>query len=163
HAHRNRGGGGPRVALAARAEDARGTCSPPDGDGEHAGRAAAKPSRGAGRPLRRNRRADLVRRPGRRGGPPGRDLDAADRQRNLAAGGASNGDSGADREAGRAELEQLLVALEAARDGDFRVRLPAGGRGITADLRRAFNELADRRETFSKEVARLGRAIGPEG
>ena len=58
---------------------------------------------------------------------------------------------------------ELLAALEAARDGDFQLRLPAGGAGIAADLHRAFNELADRREAFSKEVARVGRAIGREG
>jgi HAMP domain-containing protein len=66
-------------------------------------------------------------------------------------------------ETSQAELEQLLAALQAARDGDFNVRLPPTGKGIGADLRRAFNELADRRETFSKEVARVGRAIGREG
>ncbi|HEX6788672.1 MAG TPA: HAMP domain-containing protein, partial [Gaiellaceae bacterium] len=61
------------------------------------------------------------------------------------------------------ELKQLLAALEAARDGDFKVRLPATGKGIGADIRRAFNELAERRESFSKEVVRVGRAIGREG
>jgi hypothetical protein len=49
-----------------------------------------------------------------------------------------------------AELEQLLHALQAARDGNFSLRLPVNGTGIAADLRRAFNELADRREAFSK-------------
>src|SRR5690242_4863234 len=61
------------------------------------------------------------------------------------------------------ELKQLLAALEAARDGDFKVRLPVAGKGLGADLRRAFNELAERRESFSKEVVRVGRAIGREG
>src|SRR5439155_969807 len=42
-------------------------------------------------------------------------------------------------------------------------RLPAAGTGIGADLRRAFNELADRREAFSKEITRVGRVIGREG
>ncbi|MES1247292.1 MAG: HAMP domain-containing protein, partial [Actinomycetota bacterium] len=61
------------------------------------------------------------------------------------------------------ELERLLHALEAARDGNFALRLPVAGKGIHADLCRAFNELADRRETLSKEVVRVGRAIGREG
>jgi len=43
------------------------------------------------------------------------------------------------------ELTQLLAALEAARDGDDELRLPVTGEGIGADLRRAFNELADSR------------------
>src|SRR4051794_19008105 len=68
--------------------------------------------------------------------------------------------NGADEQLSRAELERLLAALEAARDGDFRVRLSATGKGIAGDIYRAFNELADRREAFSKEVARVGRAIG---
>src|SRR5206468_379798 len=42
-------------------------------------------------------------------------------------------------------------------------RLPASGTGIRADLHRAFNELAERREGLSKEIARVGRAIGREG
>ena len=39
------------------------------------------------------------------------------------------------------ELEELLHALEAARDGNFSLRLPAAGSGIGADLRKAFNQL----------------------
>src|SRR5213079_2352973 len=42
-------------------------------------------------------------------------------------------------------------------------RLPARGRGLGAELNRAFNELAARRESLSKEVARVGRVIGREG
>jgi HAMP domain-containing protein/CheY-like chemotaxis protein/signal transduction histidine kinase len=61
------------------------------------------------------------------------------------------------------DLAPLLAALQAARDGDFKVRLPVGGKGIVGDLHRTFNELADRREAFSKEIARVGRAIGREG
>ncbi|HEY8407343.1 MAG TPA: HAMP domain-containing protein [Gaiellaceae bacterium] len=61
------------------------------------------------------------------------------------------------------DLEQLLHALEAARDGNFTLRLPASGTGIVADIRRAFNELADRREGFYKEIGRVGRAVGREG
>jgi methyl-accepting chemotaxis protein len=60
-----------------------------------------------------------------------------------------------------AELERLLP--RSSRDGEFNVRLPATGTGIAADLNRAFNELADRRHAFSKEVVRVGRAIGREG
>src|SRR5205814_339504 len=49
------------------------------------------------------------------------------------------------------------------RDGDFAVRLPPRGDGIGAELRRAFNEVADRREAVAKEITRVGRAIGREG
>ncbi|HEY3542967.1 MAG TPA: HAMP domain-containing protein, partial [Gaiellaceae bacterium] len=71
--------------------------------------------------------------------------------------------NGVATEVTQAELQQLLNALEAARDGNFSLRLPAAGTGIAADLRRAFNELADRREVFSKEISRVGRAVGREG
>ena len=68
-----------------------------------------------------------------------------------------------DREITTRELEQLLHALEAARDGNFSLRLPAAGTGIAAEIRRAFNELADRREALGKEIDRVGRAVGREG
>jgi HAMP domain-containing protein/signal transduction histidine kinase/CheY-like chemotaxis protein len=74
--------------------------------------------------------------------------------------GAANG---ADSEVSRAELEKLLAALHAARDGQFNVRLPVRGKGLAAELNRAFNEVADRREALTKEVARVGRVIGREG
>jgi HAMP domain-containing protein/CheY-like chemotaxis protein/signal transduction histidine kinase len=77
---------------------------------------------------------------------------------------ASNGaENGSDREISRAELEQLLEALHAARDGDHQLRLPVRGKGIATELNRAFNELAERRESFGKEIARVGRVIGREG
>ncbi|HEY6462583.1 MAG TPA: HAMP domain-containing protein, partial [Polyangiaceae bacterium] len=53
--------------------------------------------------------------------------------------------------------------MAAARDGDFATRLPSRGTGLGADLRRAFNELAERRTTVAKEITRVGRAIGREG
>jgi HAMP domain-containing protein/signal transduction histidine kinase/CheY-like chemotaxis protein len=76
--------------------------------------------------------------------------------------------AGDDGGMSRAELEELLHALEAARDGNFTLRLSvpghgAAGTGIARELRTAFNELADRREAFSKEITRVGRVIGREG
>ncbi|MDX6472023.1 MAG: hypothetical protein QOK22_839, partial [Gaiellaceae bacterium] len=70
---------------------------------------------------------------------------------------------GADTGVSRAELEALLGALRAARDGDFQLRLPMRGKGLGAELNKAFNELAERREGLTKEVARVGRVIGREG
>ncbi|MBV8064426.1 MAG: HAMP domain-containing protein, partial [Actinobacteria bacterium] len=76
--------------------------------------------------------------------------------------GERNGDR--DHEVvSRAELDELLSALKAARDGDFAVRLPERGHGLGAELRHAFNEVADRREALAKEISRVGRAIGREG
>jgi HAMP domain-containing protein/CheY-like chemotaxis protein/signal transduction histidine kinase len=94
------------------------------------------------------------------GGKAPRRRRAAEQNGNTANGGAKNG---AARDADPQELVGLLHALEAARDGDFDLRLPVSGKGISAELNRAFNQLADRRQAFSKEVARVGRAIGREG
>src|ERR1051326_1786628 len=70
------------------------------------------------------------------------------------------GNGNGDHDVTRAELEELLAALAAARDGDFALRLPARGAGLGADLRRAFNEVADRRQAVAKEIRRGGRAVG---
>ncbi|MEN3342608.1 MAG: hypothetical protein V7644_2012, partial [Actinomycetota bacterium] len=87
------------------------------------------------------------------------------RSRGRAAARRNGADAAADgqREVSREELERLLDALRAARDGDFQLRLPARGKGLAADLNRAFNELAERRESLVKEVGRVGRVIGREG
>ncbi len=89
----------------------------------------------------------------------------APRQRRRSTAQTRNGRRGDAPEptVAEADLLPLLAALRGARDGDFTLRLPAGGKGIAAELQRAFNELADRRQAFSKEVDRVGRAIGREG
>jgi HAMP domain-containing protein/signal transduction histidine kinase/DNA-binding response OmpR family regulator len=58
-------------------------------------------------------------------------------------------------------LEQLTAALVAARDGDFRTRVPVRGAG--AEAAAAFNELAARNEHLAKELARVRRVVGREG
>src|SRR5437762_9883150 len=97
-----------------------------------------------------------LRGPTDRSGAPvavGNEVESAKTTRTRARSSTRNGakaeKNGADREITRAELEQLLAALEAARDGEFQVRLPVAARGIAADLNRAFNELAERREALS--------------
>ena len=103
-------------------------------------------------------------------GTPKRTARTAGRKNGIAADGTGtdgNGtptkSDGAAAAAPQAELEQLLAALTAARDGDFRLRLPVRGKGMAAQLNRAFNELADRREALTKEIGRVGRVIGREG
>ncbi|WP_345460039.1 HAMP domain-containing protein [Actinoallomurus oryzae] len=53
--------------------------------------------------------------------------------------------------------------MPALRDGDFRVRLPAEHEGITADLARAFNQIADRQQHFAGELARVTREVVRHG
>ncbi len=87
--------------------------------------------------------------------------DGAHGAAGRADGARSNG--GAGDEVTREDLELLLQALRSARDGDLDVRLPARRKGLAGDLNRAFNELAERRESLGQEVARVGRLIGREG
>ncbi|HYX91986.1 MAG TPA: HAMP domain-containing protein [Myxococcaceae bacterium] len=60
-------------------------------------------------------------------------------------------------------LEALLAALQAAARGDFSTRLSAHGASTYASLARAFNELADVRESFGRELARVARLVGQDG
>ena len=60
-----------------------------------------------------------------------------------------------------AALAQLTAALVAARDGDFKTRVPVRGPG--AEAAAAFNELAARNEHLAKELERVRRVVGREG
>jgi HAMP domain-containing protein len=95
-----------------------------------------------------------------RSGSPTR---AGARKRPTGAAGANGARNGAGHDVTQADLEQLLDALHAARDGDFQRRLPVRGKGMNAELARAFNELAERREALTKEIGRVARVIGREG
>ncbi|WP_141961856.1 HAMP domain-containing protein [Actinoallomurus bryophytorum] len=53
--------------------------------------------------------------------------------------------------------------MPALRDGDFRVRLPAGNEGIAADLARAFNQIADGNEHFASELSRVAHEVARHG
>ena len=68
-------------------------------------------------------------------------------------------DAGSTPEA--AALAQLTAALVAARDGDFKTRVPVRGPG--AEAAAAFNELAARNEHLAKELERVRRVVGREG
>jgi len=61
------------------------------------------------------------------------------------------------------ELEDLLAALRAARNGEVGVRVTSRKGGITAELARAFNDLAETREATTKELVRVSKVIGREG
>src|SRR5256886_13694598 len=66
-------------------------------------------------------------------------------------------------EISRQDLQELLAALRAARDGAVEVRLSAEKSGVMGDVARAFNQLADRREGLAQELERVSRVIGREG
>jgi HAMP domain-containing protein/signal transduction histidine kinase/DNA-binding response OmpR family regulator len=62
-----------------------------------------------------------------------------------------------------AQWRELLLALQAARDGDFSARLPSdwsGHQGKAADL---FNEIMFANQTMARELERVGQVVGKEG
>src|SRR5262245_46041082 len=60
-------------------------------------------------------------------------------------------------------LDALLRALTAAAAGDFSTRLPARHGGVMGELADAYNRMADGQQRASKELARVGRAVGRDG
>jgi HAMP domain-containing protein/signal transduction histidine kinase/DNA-binding response OmpR family regulator len=60
-----------------------------------------------------------------------------------------------------AQLNKLVKALEAARDGDFSVRLRA--EGPLAEVAEAFNALVERNQQVTKELIRVSKVVGREG
>jgi len=60
-----------------------------------------------------------------------------------------------------AQLERLVSALEAARDGDFSMRLRADG--PLADVAAAFNALVERNQQVTRELVRVSKVVGREG
>ncbi len=63
-----------------------------------------------------------------------------------------------------AQLRALLKALEAARDGDFSVRLsPRARDGVVGEIAAAYDALAERNARMEAEMARIGRVVGREG
>ena len=61
------------------------------------------------------------------------------------------------------DLQELLDALRAARDGEVGMRLAPQMSGVMGDVAKAFNGLADRREGLTDELGRVSKVIGREG
>ena len=63
-----------------------------------------------------------------------------------------------------ADLNRLRTALIAMRDGNFRRRLNVSGDdGILVEIAEVFNEVADRNQHLTGELARVRRAVGRNG
>nr|WP_255752806.1 HAMP domain-containing protein [Kitasatospora sp. A2-31] len=60
-------------------------------------------------------------------------------------------------------MRKLLAALTAMRDGNFRRRLTVPGDGPLAEIAAVFNEVAERNQHLTGELARVRRAVGREG
>jgi HAMP domain-containing protein/signal transduction histidine kinase/CheY-like chemotaxis protein len=61
------------------------------------------------------------------------------------------------------ELRPLLAAMEALRDGDFRLRLSTETEGMPAELAAVFNQIADRNQHFADELSRVRREVVRHG
>ncbi|PTY04440.1 hybrid sensor histidine kinase/response regulator [Verrucomicrobia bacterium LW23] len=58
---------------------------------------------------------------------------------------------------------QLLEALTALKKGDFTARLPLNWDGTAGKIADAFNEVMERNQRMSAELARMSRVVGKEG
>jgi signal transduction histidine kinase/CheY-like chemotaxis protein/HAMP domain-containing protein len=61
------------------------------------------------------------------------------------------------------QLVPLLEALQAAKAGDFSVRLPDQKGGVLSQIYRAFNDVIALNENEAQEIVRVGRLVGREG
>jgi HAMP domain-containing protein/signal transduction histidine kinase/CheY-like chemotaxis protein len=61
------------------------------------------------------------------------------------------------------QLKPLLEALQAAKAGDFSVRLPESKSGVLSQIAKSFNEAISLNENMAREVVRVARTVGREG
>jgi HAMP domain-containing protein/CheY-like chemotaxis protein/signal transduction histidine kinase len=74
--------------------------------------------------------------------------------------GGANGET---VELSKRQVQELVDALRAARDGEPGVRLEVPKSGVMGDVARAFNGLVERREGLTNELNRVSKVIGREG
>src|SRR5206468_2681844 len=116
-----------------------------------AGRRVAQ--RSSGGPIPRTKESAVA-------APDTRKRRAASRAPATNGGGHANGDT---VELSKQDLQELLDALRAARDGEVGVRLSVPKSGVMGDVAKAFNGLAERREGLADEMNRVSKVIGREG
>jgi HAMP domain-containing protein len=61
------------------------------------------------------------------------------------------------------EQRALLQALQAMREGDFDVRLPADWTGISGKIADTFNEIVSANARLADELDRVGQGVGKKG
>src|SRR6187401_1730910 len=74
-----------------------------------------------------------------------------------------SGGSGPPVSAPELDLKKLLRALQAARDGDFSVRLAADETGLVGKIADAFNDMVSANQRLCNELERAGQMVGKEG
>ena len=76
---------------------------------------------------------------------------------------AVNNADGEEADYSSAQLQPLLQALQAARQGDFSSRLPSIKNGVLAEIYQEFNDVISLNENMAQEIVRLGKIVGREG
>src|ERR1700674_456076 len=74
-----------------------------------------------------------------------------------------NGHVSANGGAIPADLSVILAALQTMREGDFSVRLPGYWTGLHGKIADTFNEIVSTNQQMSRELTRVGQAVGKEG
>ncbi len=60
-------------------------------------------------------------------------------------------------------LSVILAGLQTMRDGDFSVRLPGNWTGLAGKIADTFNDIVTANHQISRELRRVGQAVGKEG
>jgi HAMP domain-containing protein/CheY-like chemotaxis protein/signal transduction histidine kinase len=76
--------------------------------------------------------------------------------------GGANGNDGHDESSGL-DVRKLLRALQAARDGDFSVRLESDQTGLAGKVADTFNEILSSNQRLARELERAGQIVGKDG
>jgi hypothetical protein len=74
-----------------------------------------------------------------------------------------NGNGLSNGEPVSADLSVILASLQTMRDGDFSVRLPGYWTGLPGKIADTFNEIVAANQQMTRELSRVGQAIGKEG
>jgi HAMP domain-containing protein/CheY-like chemotaxis protein/signal transduction histidine kinase len=76
---------------------------------------------------------------------------------------AGNGHTAGNGGSVSADLSVILGALQTMREGDFSVRLPGYWTGLHGKIADTFNEIVATNQQMSRELTRVGQAVGKEG
>src|SRR3984885_8128499 len=76
---------------------------------------------------------------------------------------AGNGHAASNGGNVSADLSVILGALQTMREGDFSVRLPGYWTGLHGKIADTFNEIVATNQQMSRELTRVGKAVGKEG
>src|SRR6266852_6361156 len=77
--------------------------------------------------------------------------------------GQNNGHDVGVADAPAADLTVILASLQKMQDGDFSVRLPGSWTGLPGKIADSFNNIVSANEQMSRELKRVGQAVGKEG